>query len=116
MRLHLAGLVVTIGFLSEAALAGDNVAYQLETKKLAAVDGPKLAEPLTVQFKDRDWATPGLEEALGDQEVCGAGRCREIRLPKPKSASLENEVWPRTLELFYGPDARALGLVSDDAF
>ena len=112
MRLQIAGFLLSMGVLPSLALAGDNVAYQLDTKELTPPDEPKLAEPLTMQVRDREWVTLGLEEALGDRRVgpdCWRGP-HEIRLSKPNSSSLEKEFWPRTRELLHGPDAQALRL------
>ena len=104
MRSSISGMLLVMIFSVQRALATD-VGFQLETKQLASIDEPQLAEPMTVEFKDRAWAAPGLEEALGAHSgYCSTGwsiderRSVVFKVPDPLWA--HEELWPRTRELW----------------
>jgi hypothetical protein len=104
MQTFVVGILLAMTFSAQRSLATD-VAYQLEATKLASIDEPQLAEPMTVEIKDRAWAAPGLEEALGEH----AGHCstgwsvdhqRSVVFKVPDPIWTHEELWPRTRELW----------------
>jgi hypothetical protein len=95
-------MLLVIIFSPQRTLAAD-VAFQLETKKLASIDEAQVAEPMTVKFKDRAWRSPGVEEALAEHSGnCSTGwnvdYYRSVVFKASDPIWTHNQLWPRTRE------------------
>jgi hypothetical protein len=102
VRTIFVGMLLVMIFSAQRTVAAD-VTFQLETKKLASIDEPQVAKPLTVEFKDRAWGAPGVEEALGeDLGRCSTGWSRDYYRSVVFKVSdpiwTHDNLWPRTQE------------------
>jgi hypothetical protein len=95
--------MLMIAFVPSTGVAAE-VGFQLDTKSLTTSDEPKSAATGTIEFKDRVWDAPGVEETSEDAasfEVCRVSG--PIRNTESKVSGLNDAIWPRTREMFDRP-------------
>jgi hypothetical protein len=102
VRTFFVGMLLVMIFSAQRILAAD-VAFQLETKKLASIEKPQVPKPMTMKFKDRTWGAHGVEEALGEHSAnCSTGWSvdyyRSVVFKVRDPIWTHNKLWPRTRE------------------
>jgi hypothetical protein len=120
MQTQLASIVLAMQLTAGIAYSAD-VDYQIQADSLAPLENPKSAEPLTIAFVDRVWATPGVEQTSKDllppvkidiehpprfrgiyieaaEDCRDTGTCR--RYPHVGPGWLDEVAWPLTRELY----------------
>jgi hypothetical protein len=88
--------------------AGGDVGYELDTMKLEMADKQNSTQPTALEFKDRTWATPGVEESDYPLERSSkfdfhtSQRLRLVFKGEDEGPSwLDDVAWPRTRQLFH---------------
>jgi hypothetical protein len=121
MRTQLASIVLAMQLTAGIAYSAE-VDYQFQADSLAALEKPKTAEPLTIAFVDRVWATPGVEQSSENLlppikidfensprfrgfRIEASEDCRDVgtclRYSRVGLEWLDDVAWPLTRELYH---------------
>lgn len=117
MRALIANVLLMIAFAlaNQRAIATD-VGYQLDAKPLAAAEESNVEEPFAIEFKERVWSVPGIEQTSKDLlppkkfdfkapkqfylEAADACRTNTSYLISGGPEWLDDVAWPLTRELY----------------
>jgi hypothetical protein len=100
--------------LSTRFVFAADIEYKLKDLAIEKVNEQEQAKPLTIAFKDRVWAAPGIEQANAElapprafdfkgprqiwiESAHGCGRVMQSEGPQ----WLDEVAWPRTREMYY---------------
>jgi hypothetical protein len=101
-------LLAPISLFSTFALAGTEVSYVLDAKSLTTNSNSdtQLDAPIQVQYADREWSEPGVEQGVGDGHricdgcmCCGRQLTRYSRRIERRFEWVSEQMWPRTREM-----------------
>lgn len=83
------------------------VAYQLNVEKLAPVEVPSVTPQLAIEFQDRVWTAPGVEQSdspMGEPEKFDFSAPYKVHIVQEGMTEgprwLDDVAWPRTRYLF----------------
>lgn len=111
MRMLIVCWILVVSLAAHHARAGGDVDYQLDAKSFAATEEIAGTLRTPIEFKDRAWAVPGVEESdirLDRSENTGylrSHRLQRIRLEREGTCDgpswLDDVAWPRTRQMFH---------------